>query len=295
MTQSDSITEQSKVNPSLVCQNPKQVGLKLKDFKDELVGHLRNSHTLPTLLANNSATNPEQFIAKVVDAVLSSQTLQSCSMRSIVQSCLKSAQLGLPVDVSGYSYIVPRKVKIGGEWTVEAIFQIGYKGYLELAKRNKSVKSIDSFLVFTEELERGNFKEIRGSESMLVYKPDYSIKRTDENVALAVGVITYKNGGREWEVMTREEIEKAKHVSIKKDTFGQDKFSPWTEWWGEMAKKTVLRRLLKKCCLINVDSAIQMDDEEMFGKNVFDGKPAKKTINGMLDEVNAKDNIIENN
>jgi recombinational DNA repair protein RecT len=60
--------------------------------------------------------------------------------------------------------------------------------------------------------------------------------------------------------MTRSEIEKAKYVSVKKvkDDKGKevDTFSPWTDWWGEMAKKTVLRRLLKRCCLMNVDKAL---------------------------------------
>ena len=243
-----------------------------RSFRDNLQKHLIGSPTLKELLANNARLDHEQFVAKVIGTIMGNVDLQKCSVPSIMECCVKSAQLGLPVDASGYAYIIPRSTKKDNSWVVEATYQIGYRGYLELAKRNKDVKSIDSFVVYKEEVLNGNFCEIRGSESKIIYKPDYSIVKTDDNVAIVVAIISYINGGQEWEVMTKDEINKAKSVSVKKDCNGKDRFSPWTDWWCEMAKKTVLRRLLKRCCLMNIDTAIDLDEDEQW-------KNDKKEVN----------------
>ena len=256
-----------------------------KPFREVLHKKLTDSPTLKSLFTNSVKLDYKQFIAKVIGTVMSNPALQKCSANSILQCCSKSAQLGLPVDASGYAYIVPKNVKSGNNWIPEATYQIGYRGYLELAKRNKGVKSIDSFLVYTEEVKNENFLEIRGSESKLTYKPDYSISREDSNAALTVALISYTNGGQEWEVMTKNEIEKAKYVSVKKDNNGKDKFSPWTDWWGEMAKKTVLRRLLKRCCLMNIDTAIELDEDEQWKDASKEIKTQPKSINDLMDDI----------
>ncbi len=77
------------------------------------------------------------------------------------------------MDASGYSYIVPREKRgkafqdANGRWQkgelieVEATYQIGYRGYIELAKRSKDVSAIDSFVVYQGEYEKGAFSGMK--------------------------------------------------------------------------------------------------------------------------------------
>jgi recombination protein RecT len=255
-------------------------------FQETLRSKLKENNTLKELLEKSKTVNYDQFIAKVIIAVLQIPTLDKSAINSILSCCLKSAQLGLPVDASGYAYIVPRWNKNTGSF--EASYQIGYKGYIELVRRNPKVKSIDAFLVTEDEVKNGNFCEIRGTNASITYKPDYfnttKIKNR-ENTFLSVAIISYVNGGHEWEVMTKEEIVKAKQINVKEDKNGKDeKFSPWTDWWGEMAKKTVLRRLLKRCCLMNVETAIELDEDEQYKDVSPSAESQVKSIDDLIDE-----------
>ena len=250
-------------------------------FQVKLKNTLFKSETLKNLLSNNLRINHDVFVAKVMATVMPNEKLRKCDIKSILSCCIKSAQLGLPVDASGYAYIIPR-------WSSnlskdEATFQVGYKGLIELARRNKEVKSITAFEVYEDEYKnKENFYEDKANE-IIKYVANYDAVRTQETLKLVVAVITYTNGGKEWDVMTKQEVDKVKSVNVKKDKYGKDYFSPWTDWYIEMAKKSVLKRLLKKSCLMNIDLATELDEE--FDKNDLN-KPTITNLNDVLSSGN---------
>ena len=69
------------------------------------------------------------FIMAIVGVVEGTPQLQDCKPQSIINSAIANATLDLPIEKNlGYAYIVPYKDK--------AQFQMGYKGYIQLALRS---------------------------------------------------------------------------------------------------------------------------------------------------------------
>src|SRR3546814_7487569 len=91
---------------------------------------------------------------------------------------------------------------------------------------------------------------------MLRHKPDLLLtdeEATDDNICAAYSIATYMDGTMSYEVMSRAEINKVRQVS-KTGALGMvdrrtkkpiEPKGPWVDWFGEMAKKTVMRRHAK--------------------------------------------------
>ena len=90
-----------------------------------------------------------QFMASIVNLVNSDANLQQCQPVSVIQACAMAATMNLPIDKNlGYAWIVPYKNK--------ATFQIGYKGYIQLALRSGQYKAINVIDVHEGELIEWN-------------------------------------------------------------------------------------------------------------------------------------------
>ncbi|RXM75105.1 recombinase RecT, partial [Clostridium tetani] len=77
-----------------------------------------------------------QYMSSIVNLVNSDINLKKCDQMSVVASCMVAATLDLPVDKNlGYAWVVPYGNK--------AQFQLGYKGYVQLALRTGQYKSIN--------------------------------------------------------------------------------------------------------------------------------------------------------
>lgn len=221
-----------------------------RSFRDDLQKNLISSPTLKDLLTNNARLGHEQFVAKVMGTVMGNETLKSCSVTSIMQCCLKSAQLGLPVDASGYAYLVPR-----GK---EATYQIGSKGYIELMKRNKNVKSVVSETVYEGDIFDYYIDET-GKHLKHTPNLDVTNRENEKGFKAVYAIISYDNGGSEIEVMTKSTIDKIKGSASTQNI--------WNTWYGEKAKTAVIKRLGKRASLMNIDTAIEVDDEDQWNYN----------------------------
>jgi phage RecT family recombinase len=236
-----------------------------KTFKSELQKNLTLSVILKNLLANNSRIGYEEFCAKVMGTVMSSDTLRSCSVASIMQCCLKSAQIGLPVDASGYAYLVPR-----GK---EATYQIGSKGYIELMKRNKNVQSVLAETVYEKDVFEYYIDET-GKHIKHTPNLDIETRENEKGFKAVYAIITYDNGGSEIEVMSKTTIDKIKGVATSKNI--------WNMWYGEKAKTAVIKRLGKRAALMNVSEAIEIDESDDYNNTL---NSEKKAIAGLDDLV----------
>ncbi|WDU84564.1 recombinase RecT [Caloramator sp. Dgby_cultured_2] len=80
------------------------------------------------------------FMSSIINLVNSNTDLQQCEPRSILASAAVAATLDLPIDPNlGLAYIVPYKVK----GVSKAQFQIGYKGFVQLALRTGQYRRIN--------------------------------------------------------------------------------------------------------------------------------------------------------
>ncbi len=176
-------------------------------------------------------------VRAVVEGVLNlvSQTprLQECTTASIIGAVHKAVSLGLdPTGTTDEGYITPRKRR--------AVFVPGYRGLLKVAYENPRVALIEAHVV----RERDHFELRYGDPEghVVDHRPRLNVAEGEPNVAIGAYAICWWRDCRqplvEW--MTTEEIEANAERSGNKE---ED--SPWQTDWPEMARKTVLKRLLK--------------------------------------------------
>lgn len=179
-----------------------------------------------------SVITPERFTRIVLSAISVNPKLGSCTPASFLGAMMTSAQLGLEVNTPlGQAYVLPYSNK----GTLEAQFQLGYKGLIDLAYRSGEVESIQAHVVY----ENDDFSCEYGLEPKLVHKP----ADTNRGEAIKVyAVFKTKSGGFGFEVMSMEDVRK--HAAKYSKAYNSS-FSPWKTNFEEMAKKTVLKRVLK--------------------------------------------------
>lgn len=173
-----------------------------------------------------SVITPERFTRIVLTALSSNPKLQACAPMSVMGAMMQAAQLGVePNTPLGQAYLIP----YGGVCQ----FQLGYKGLIDLAYRSGEVSSIQAHEVH----ENDTFTYEYGLEPKLRHVP----AQTDRGpVTFYYAVLKLKNGGVGFEVMSREDVETFARKKSKAYNNG-----PWKTDFDEMAKKTVLKKVLK--------------------------------------------------
>ena len=179
-----------------------------------------------------SVITPERFTRMVLSAISTNPKLASCTPASFLGAMMSAAQLGLePNTPLGQAYILP----YANKGTLEAQFQIGYKGLIDLAYRSGEVEVIQSHIVY----ENDEFECEYGIDTKLSHKP---AMKDRGNPIKVYAIFKTKSGGYGFEVMSMEDV---KAHAAKYSKAYNSAFSPWKTNFEEMAKKTVLKRVLK--------------------------------------------------
>lgn len=179
---------------------------------------------------------PERLVRIGLNAVSRNPKLLECSQESIVGAVINCATLGLEPNLMGHAYLVPfynSKTK-----QMEAQFQIGYRGLIDLARRTGQLS-----VVYAREVYEGDkFDYAYGLDPKLVHVPS---GEDDENkVTHFYAVYKLNDGGFDFIVMNRKQMEKHRDRFTKSQKNGQV-FGPWKDHFVEMSKKTVLIKALK--------------------------------------------------
>ena len=179
-----------------------------------------------------SVITPERFTRIVLSAISMNPKLGDCTPSSFLGAMMTSAQLGLEVNTPlGQAYVLPYSNK----GVLEAQFQLGYKGLIDLAYRSGEVEVIQAHIVY----EKDDFECEFGLDPKLIHKPASS----DRGEAVKVyAMFKTKSGGFGFDVMSMEEVRA--HAAKYSKAYNSS-FSPWKTNFEEMAKKTVLKRVLK--------------------------------------------------
>lgn len=203
-----------------------------------------------------SVITPERFTRIVLSAISVNPKLGSCTPASFLGAMMTSAQLGLEVNTPlGQAYVLPYNNK----GVLEAQFQLGYKGLIDLAYRSGEVEVIQAHVVY----ENDDFECEYGLDPKLTHRPAESNRGEPIKV---YAVFKTKSGGFGFEVMSMEDVRK--HAAKYSKAYGSA-FSPWKTNFEEMAKKTVLKRVLKYAPLKSdfVRAAVQ---DEVIKKDISD-------------------------
>ena len=214
----------TKIQEQTAITSVKKENKTMQDYIKSMGGEIAKA--LPSVIT------PERFTRMTLSALSTNPKLAACTPKSFLGAMMNAAQLGLePNTPLGQAYLIPFRNK----GVDEVQFQIGYKGLIDLAYRSGEVKSIQAQIVY----ENDEFECAYGLEPKLVHKP------ADEDRGKPVkvyAVFTTKDDGYGFEVMSMEDVRN--HAKKYSQSFGSS-YSPWNTNFEEMAKKTVLKRVLK--------------------------------------------------
>jgi recombination protein RecT len=179
-----------------------------------------------------SVITPERFTRITLSALSTNPKLAETTPQSFLGAMMTAAQLGMePNTPLGQAYLIP--FWNGKTRCLECQFQLGYKGLIDLAYRSGEVSVIQAQIV----RENDEFSYSFGLEPALKHIPAMRDRGAPTHV---YAMFRTKDGGYGFEVMSIEDVRAhAQQYSKAFDT------GPWQTNFEEMAKKTVLKRVLK--------------------------------------------------
>ena len=247
-------------------------------------------------------TRAPQFISSIITMVNADVNLQKAfyeAPQTVIQSALKAATYDLPIDPSlGFAYIVPfnnSKKLPDGTWqkVTEASFILGYKGMIQLCLRTGAYSKVPN-AVDVREGELIKYDRLTGDCEFKW------IEDEDEREKLPIigyaGYFRLLNGAEMTVYMTKKQIE----AHEKKNRKGQYMGKGWREDFDNMAKKTVLRRLIGKYGLMSIDYRTTADPATIaaataVATGVFDDEDTDTgtTIDGAFTVLDSTGEVID--
>jgi recombinase, phage recT family len=210
--------------------------------KPKTLRELFNNPIIKTKIEQLVGKNSATFATSVMQIANSNTMLRTADPTSIFNAACMAATLNLPLQNGlGFAYIVP--FKNNKERKVEAQFQIGYKGFIQLAQRSGQFKRLVALPVYKKQLLKKDF--INGFEFDWEQEPE-----KDEN---PIGYYAYFKLVNDFSAelyMSHDDI--VKHAQRYSQTFKKG-FGVWHDNFEAMALKTVIKLLLSKQAPLSVE------------------------------------------
>lgn len=183
------------------------------------------------------------FMTSVLQIVAQNKLLAKAEPASVYHAAAVAATLDLPInDNLGFAYIIPyNQRQQDGQFKTVAQFQMGYKGFIQLAQRSGVFQTISSAPVYEGQVVEQN--------PLTGFKFDFTQRKND----VVVGYAAYfrlMNGFEKTLFMSIDELKK--HGQRYSKTFG-NKNGLWTSDFDAMASKTVIKLLLSKFAPLSVE------------------------------------------
>ena len=246
---------------------------------NETLSNPRTQSYLESVLA----TKKNSFVNNISSLVANNATLQACQPLSVIYAGIKATALDLPLDPNlGFAYVIPYANRKAG--ITEAQFQIGYKGFIQLAIRSGQYRTIN-----VTEIKAGELKDF----DLLAGEMKFEALPAREKLPTVgyAAFIRLTNGFEKTIYMTKEEVEV--HAYEYSQTYKADKdkgwaSSQWSKHFDAMARKTVLKRLLSGFGVLSVEMQQAITaDQAVF--NSTDGAPRYADNDARIEDVVAEE------
>lgn len=215
---------------------------------------------------------PDSYITSVMQVLHSNNALANVNADSITGAVFTACAMNLPLNNNlGLAYIVPFKGA--------AQLQVGYKGFLQLAQRTGQIKSINAIAVYDTDNDDTVLKRLT---SLIPQKVSGNIIGYVARLETITGFVAH-------ETMTNEEIEEHayKYSQTYKSAKNQGKdYSVWHQNRDAMAKKTVIKKIMKYCpmsvelqkAMESDQGVISQDGSISYEDNIKDVTPQPKRV-----------------
>ena len=211
----------------------------------QMLNSLLNNGAIQQTLKSTLDKNAGAFAASVMNLFNSDTLLQQCEPRAVLAEALKAAALKLPVEKQlGFAYIIPYK----DHGVPKPQFQLGYKGYIQLAIRSGQYKKLIVLPIKQGELIHFNPLE----EDIEVQLIENEIDRENAPTIGYYAMFEYINGFKKAIYWSKEKMES----HAEKYSKGYQKRSGYTFWekdFDGMACKTMLRQLISKWGIMSIE------------------------------------------
>lgn len=215
-------------------------------------------------LALPEHVSPEKFVRVVMTAINTNPDLQKADRQSVLAAAMKCAQDGLLPDGREAALVT---------YGNKASYLPMIAGVLTKIRRSGELLTISAHVVH----EKDAFSYTLGDDERIEHQPHMDGDRGKPTAVYAVAKT--KDGGIYREVMSIAEVEKVRAVSRAKAN------GPWVQWWGEMARKTVLRRLSKRLPMsTDLAQVFQRDDEHYDLSRTAQGAATMRRLHADFDE-----------
>ncbi|MDZ7711728.1 MAG: recombinase RecT [Rhodovibrio sp.] len=192
----------------------------------------------------------DKFERVVQTAINQQPDLMDCTRRSLFGACVNAAQDGLLPDGREGAIVSFYDKKAGAKL---AQWMPMVAGVLKKVRNSGELSSISTQVVCRND----HFDYQLGDEEYIDHKPELADRG---DIIAAYAIAKLKDGSTMREIMGRDEIERVRSVSKSKD----NPAGPWMNWFGEMARKTVLRRLSKRLPMSTDLERVMHRDDPMY-------------------------------
>lgn len=199
--------------------------------------------------------NGQRLIAAIISATTANKALQECSNQSILSAALVGESLKLsPSPQLGQYYMVP--FKNNKERTTVAQFQLGYKGYIQLALRSGQYKKLNVMAIKEGELISFNPLEEEIEVNIIQDETERENARTVGYYAM----FEYLNGFKKAMYWSREKME-SHALKYSKGYQAKKGYTFWEKDFDGMAFKTMLRQLISKWGIMSIEMQTALDSD----------------------------------
>lgn len=239
----------ASVNNSLANRQPQRLGLAAYLSQDAV------KHKINEVIGGKDG---QRFISAIVSATTANPALQECSNGSILSAAMLGESLKLsPSPQLGQYYLVPFNDSKKGK---VAQFQLGYKGYIQLAIRSGQYKKLNVLAIKEGELVR--FDPL--NEEIEVRLIDDEDEREAAATIGYYAMFEYTNGFKKAMYWSKKKMEA--HALKYSQGYASDKKrgTSWTFWskdFDGMAYKTMLRQLISKWGIMSIEMQMAMDGD----------------------------------
>ena len=224
--------------------------------------------------------NSQRFISAIISATTTNQMLQECTNQSILSGALLGEALKLsPSPQLGHYYLVPYNDKEKGK---VAQFQLGYKGYIQLAIRSGQYKKLNVMAIKEGELEY--FDPLNEDIKINLMVDDWDERESKPTIGY-YAFFELVNGFKKaiyWSKGQMESHALKYSPGYKKDKEKGWSYTFWSKDFDGMAYKTMLRQLISKWGIMSIEM-----------QTAFEGDMAVINDDGSRTYVETEDNIID--